>query len=73
MLYTLTSPPIVSLPRNAPMPSIGLHLSSNVYICSKGNALVCYSPPQGFFAGAPIPSLSTGLDLPTLSSSSYIE
>ena len=39
MLYTLTSPPIVSLPRTAPMPLIGLHLASNVYICSKGNAL----------------------------------
>ena len=55
------------------MPLGGFHLSRNVYICSKGNALVCYSPPQGFFAGAPIPSLSTGLDLPTLSSSSYVE
>ncbi len=26
------------------MPSVGLHLSSNVYICSKGNALAYYSP-----------------------------
>ncbi len=54
------------------MPLIGLHLSSNVYICSKGNALARYSP-QGSFAGAHIPSLSAGLDLPTLSSSSYVE
>ena len=26
------------------MPSIGLHLSSNVYICPKGNTLARYSP-----------------------------
>ena len=26
------------------MPSVGLHLSSNVYICSKRNALAYYSP-----------------------------
>lgn len=26
------------------MPLVGLHLSSNVYICSKGNALAHYSP-----------------------------
>ena len=44
MLYSLPSPPIVSLPRTVPMPLVGLHLSSNVYICSKGNALAHYSP-----------------------------
>ena len=54
------------------MPLGGLHLSRNAYICSKGSALACHSP-QGSFAGAHIPSLSAGLDLPTLSSSSYVE
>jgi len=60
------------LPTGCAYASGGFHLSRNAYICSKGNALACYSP-QGPFAGAHIPSLSAGLDLPTLSSPSSPE
>ena len=35
------------------MPLGGFHLSRNVYICSKGNALVCYSPPKDLLLAHP--------------------